>query len=117
MSSLPIIASEALAPRYVSLPLPSAVNVAFGSVAPSALLSIPTRYLGGHGAIEAWPAHDELTFGAIVMPETAALEDVAREAYARLLAETRAAGYPHLLRVWNHVGDINRIDAGQERYQ
>lgn len=37
--------------------------------------------------------------------------------YCRILGESRAFGYPHLLRVWNYFPAINRTDAELERYQ
>ena len=38
------------------------------------------------------------------------------DAYARLFRVVRAAGYPHLVRVWNFIPGINDEDDGLERY-
>ncbi len=38
-------------------------------------------------------------------------------AYRSLLDALQASGYPHLLRVWNSIPDINVDDAGLERYR
>ena len=38
-------------------------------------------------------------------------------AYRSLLEALHAAGYPHLLRVWNSIPDINVDDGGLERYR
>lgn len=37
--------------------------------------------------------------------------------YTDLLASVRELAYPNLIRIWNHVPDINRLDAGLERYR
>lgn len=44
-------------------------------------------------------------------------EGAAHHAYARLLDTVRALDYPHLLRAWNYLGDINLGDGDQERYR
>ncbi|HET7757388.1 MAG TPA: hypothetical protein VFK87_09050 [Steroidobacteraceae bacterium] len=38
------------------------------------------------------------------------------QAYREICATLDAAGYPHLLRVWNYLPDINRDSDGTERY-
>ncbi|MGH8578111.1 MAG: hypothetical protein ACREXJ_14635, partial [Gammaproteobacteria bacterium] len=45
------------------------------------------------------------------------LDGLVYRSYRALLGETRALGYPHLLRVWNYFPGINRAEAGLERYQ
>jgi chorismate lyase/3-hydroxybenzoate synthase len=37
--------------------------------------------------------------------------------YGELLEQTRARGYPHLIRVWNYFADINGEEQGLERYR
>lgn len=37
--------------------------------------------------------------------------------YADVLTQVRAAGYPHLLRMWNYFPDIHTEHAGLDRYQ
>ena len=44
-------------------------------------------------------------------------EAAAHTAYTQLLEATAAEGYPHLIRLWNHVGDINGEENGVERYK
>lgn len=46
-----------------------------------------------------------------------ALGDATHTAYRSLLDALQAAGYPHLLRIWNSIPDINVDDAGLERYR
>jgi chorismate lyase / 3-hydroxybenzoate synthase len=45
------------------------------------------------------------------------LDALVYRGYRAVLGETRALGYPHLLRVWNYFPGINRAEAGLERYQ
>lgn len=62
---------------------------------------------------------DEVLFGALQLEESPGtlLDVVTHTAYRRLLAQVRALGYPHLLRVWNYFPHINRESDGLERYQ
>lgn len=46
-----------------------------------------------------------------------ALQPLTAMAYRRLFAVARAQGYPHVLRVWNYLPDINREVGGLERYR
>src|SRR5690242_13112538 len=105
--------------------------VAFGGAAPGALLHVDIPQLGEE-RVEVWRSplpvrrHErdgialaddgEVLAGAVACDD----DDVHRAAacvYDRLIAAARAAGYPHLLRVWNHVRDINRVEHGLERYR
>jgi chorismate lyase / 3-hydroxybenzoate synthase len=79
---------------------------------------VPLRQLGPVPLIESWPpAAGPLLFGAVSLEENEPIESLTRAAYARLIAEVRAAGYPYFVRMWNHVGGINDFDEGRERYQ
>ncbi len=42
---------------------------------------------------------------------------LSEQLYSRLLQQTRDLGYPHLVRIWNYLADINREDAEGERYR
>jgi chorismate lyase / 3-hydroxybenzoate synthase len=72
----------------------------------------------------------EMLFGCIALPErdfaggagpaggrTSALHRATAEAYQEICATLEAEGYPHLLRVWNYLADINRDSDGSERYR
>ncbi|MGH6610113.1 MAG: endoribonuclease L-PSP [Burkholderiaceae bacterium] len=63
----------------------------------------------------------ELLFATVsVEPKSAAddaLGDATYLAYRSLLDALHATGYPHLLRIWNSIPDINIDDAGLERYR
>jgi chorismate lyase / 3-hydroxybenzoate synthase len=61
----------------------------------------------------------ELLFGHLYLLEVE-LESMAAaafQAYARVMAFLERRGYPHLLRCWNFLNDINRGAADQERYR
>jgi chorismate lyase/3-hydroxybenzoate synthase len=66
---------------------------------------------------------DELLFGSIAVAEGelpgtphATLHTATILAYEELCAALEALDYPHLLRVWNYIPDINRDADGTERY-
>ncbi|WP_075322083.1 hypothetical protein [Acidithiobacillus albertensis] len=72
---------------------------------------------GSHGPIS-WRANESLLFLTVEIGNAEqCLHDATRDAYCALLAEITALGYPHLLRVWNHIGDINDDSTGLERYR
>ena len=109
--------SSALIPVYART-LPSVLGaVSFGREVAGALY-VPMRQLG-EPVIEVWPprAEDDVLFGSLSFEHVDELEAVTRDAYSRLIAHVREAGYPFFLRMWNHVGSINDHDAGRERYQ
>ena len=64
----------------------------------------------------------ELDAAAGSLPEAgaapaSALHQATTRAYRQLCATLDAENYPHLLRVWNYVPDINRNSHGLERYR
>jgi len=50
-------------------------------------------------------------------PPASALEEVTAQIYGEICATLDAEGYPHLVRVWNYLPDINRDCQGTERYR
>jgi chorismate lyase/3-hydroxybenzoate synthase len=58
----------------------------------------------------------DVLFGGVVAA-TGDLETVAESTYTKILETVRAEGFPHLLRVWNHVRDINAGSGDGERYK
>jgi chorismate lyase / 3-hydroxybenzoate synthase len=73
---------------------------------------------GVEGSVR-WAADGQVLFGAIELPggDAAELEAATAFAYRELLAGCGHLGYPHLLRTWNVVPAINRVDEGLERYR
>jgi chorismate lyase / 3-hydroxybenzoate synthase len=81
---------------------------------------------GRHGRVS-FRSTGELLFGCIALDEPATsaggqtdrspLMEVTAQAYAEICATLEAERYPHLLRVWNYLPDINRDFQGVERYR
>jgi chorismate lyase / 3-hydroxybenzoate synthase len=75
---------------------------------------------------------EEMLFGCIAITEAevaagaraasqrddpSPLHEATTQVYRQICATLDAEGYPHLLRVWNYVPDINRDSHGTERYR
>jgi chorismate lyase / 3-hydroxybenzoate synthase len=58
---------------------------------------------------------DAVMFGTIEV--SGPTEAAAHTAYTRIVQTTAAERYPHLIRLWNHVGDVNGEENGIERYK
>jgi hypothetical protein len=73
---------------------------------------------GAHNRVR-FRRSDELLFGciAVVEEDPGGLHAATTLAYEEICAALDASGYPHLLRVWNYLPDINREAAGTERYR
>ena len=80
-------------------------------------LIVPARQLGPEKVTETWTVGSDVLFGSIASDDGRPLEEQTRDLYSRILADVRAAGFPYFIRMWNHVGGINVIDAGEERYK
>ena len=106
--------------------------IAFGAAVPGAMLSVDVPQLGDVELVEVWrsaspvrrtsrdgivlAANDDVIVGALTCDDADA-HRAAACVYDRLIGVARAEGYPHVLRVWNHVRDINRVEHGLERYR
>ena len=71
----------------------------------------------GRAAQAQWRATDELMYVSVDVDPQLPIEQAAAAAYRTLFDTLEAEGCPHLLRVWNHVGDINGEADGLERYR
>jgi len=60
---------------------------------------------------------DDVFFGSYIGEDDDDIERAARIAYDEILRTTRDRGFPHLIRVWNHVRDINEGEGDAERYK
>ncbi len=64
-----------------------------------------------------------MVFGCIAVPEPVEAESnpplyrATEQAYREILGTLDTLGYPHLIRVWNYVPEINRDTHGSERYR
>ena len=66
---------------------------------------------------EALLGRDDVFFGSLTIEDDDDVERAARIAYDEILRTTRERGFPHLIRVWNHVRDINEGEGDAERYK
>jgi len=66
-----------------------------------------------------YSASDEVFFGSIHIAELgqAPLDVISRKTHRNIFDLLQAKGYPHLIRVWNYLPNINQITNGLERYQ
>lgn len=107
--------------------------IGFGcSQVAGACVTIPARQLGAEPLAEVWrsslPVESSRigdvaysTNGAVLIgsisAEEAETDAMTSRLYGHILDTIRAAGYPNLLRVWNHVGRINESERELERYK
>lgn len=66
---------------------------------------------------EALLRRNDVFFGSLTIEDDDDVERAARLAYDELLRTTRERGFPYLIRVWNHVRDINEGEGDAERYK
>ncbi len=105
--------------------------IGFGSAPTGACLTIAARQLG-EPLVEVWRSAlpiERARSGAVAYStngvvlvgsataEGADTESITAGLYEQLVDVVRAAGYPNLLRVWNHVGAINEAEGELERYK
>lgn len=99
----PVLAPTAPATDTVSLPAAGSEGLATGRT----------------GAVR-WAHDGHWLFGVLdaqpVAP-AASLEPSSHDGYREVFATLRETGYPHLLRLWNYLPDINREVDGLERYR
>lgn len=76
--------------------------------------------LGDDAALAIRHAHDgEYLLGTLSVAEsgTDSIDAAAHEAYRRIAAFNNQSGYPHVMRIWNYMDDINQGDGDCERYK
>lgn len=106
--------------------------VGFGSGVCGPCFTIPARQLGERPLAEVWRSSLPVSKSAIgdvaysangeVLIGTIATyggdtDVITTRTYERIVDVVRGAGYPNLLRVWNHVGAINEEERELERYK
>lgn len=85
----------------------------------------PLEVWQGHGTVTsgrtggiAWASDGRLSFAAIEIDEAGiGIEEAARRGYEALSAFVAGSAAPHLLRVWNYIGDITDGEGDAERYR
>lgn len=121
-----------LVPAEIALAEDALAAIGFGVPLRGAAVALPIRQLGGAPHAEVWrsvqpvrrgrcgeisfSANDAVLFGTAgaAGPE---IESNTARLYSQIVESVRRLGYPHLLRVWNHVGGINRGGDGLEHYK
>ncbi|MGK2857319.1 MAG: hypothetical protein ACSLFQ_08940 [Thermoanaerobaculia bacterium] len=64
-----------------------------------------------------WSRTSDVLAGAITIPDASPIAARATEAYRTIIPFVRAAGFPHILRMWNQFPQILAQVDGLERYQ
>lgn len=110
------------------------INFVFGGVRPVWPSSdIGLQWLGGDLRCEQWLAGAPVRFGngdrwhwsrnadllavALTAPDQGDPAETTARFYRELIGTVRSAGYPHLLRIWNYLPDINGGNGDDERYR
>jgi chorismate lyase/3-hydroxybenzoate synthase len=101
-------------PRSCPIPLPELGGTATAEVWLSPR-PVQTGMVSGVG----YAGNGEVLFLQLQSDEYApdALQPLTAIAYRRLFAVARAQGYPHFLRIWNYLPNINQECGGLERYR
>ena len=71
----------------------------------------------GHGDGWRWSRNSDFLLVALEASDEDDPAETTARCYRELIAAVRSAGYPHLLRIWNYLSDINGGDGDQERYR
>ena len=79
------------------------------------LVAAPVRF--GNGENWHWSRNGELLMVALTAPDEGDPAETTARFYRELIATVRSAGYPHLLRIWNYLPDINGGHGDNERYR
>lgn len=108
-------------------------DTAAGSSSP-AFIEVPLQRLGAGAALECWggprpvrlpdeagvatfaSADHVIVHGRRAIGSDADVADATQAIYTRLLQRAFSLGYPHLVRVWNLIPDINLGSGDAERY-
>lgn len=106
--------------------------VGFGDAPAGACVTIASRQLGRVPLAEVWrtklpiaksrvgdvsfSTNESVLFGTI-SANGGATDIITAQLYEHIVDTVRTAGYPYLLRVWNHVGAINEAEGDLERYK
>ena len=101
-------------PRRCVIPLPE-----LGGTTSAEVWISPSPVQVGRVSGVSYASNGEVLFLQLRSDEYApdALQPLTAIAYRRLFAVARAQGYPHFLRIWNYLPDINRECGGLERYR
>lgn len=77
----------------------------------------PQRLESGQFSQVHYRCSEDLLFGSIKLTEACGLQSATEEAYREVFAAVNELGYPHLVRIWNYLPQINVETRGLERYR
>ena len=78
--------------------------------------SSPVAVARGRDGAVSFAHNAEVLFGTISSVD-GEIEEASRRAYQEIVRVARRLGYPHLLRVWNHLRALNEGEGDRERYK
>jgi chorismate lyase/3-hydroxybenzoate synthase len=101
---------------------PRQITVGLPQLGPSPLVEVwesPTPVVTGVCGPVSYSNNDQVLLGHLYVDERefSSLEDATRHAYEIVLPFASRMGFPHYLRIWNYIPDINGDDNGVERYK
>lgn len=79
------------------------------------MATAPVRFGNGEGWH--WSSSTDMLMVALTAPDEGDPAETTARFYRELIATIRSAGYPHLLRIWNYLPDINGGTGDNERYR
>jgi chorismate lyase/3-hydroxybenzoate synthase len=101
---------------------PRCITVGLHQLGPSAQLEVwrsETPVESGVRGQVAYSSNDQVLVGHIAVDdgEFTDMEAASRHAYEAILPFGAEMGFPHYLRIWNYIPDINGEEHGMERYK
>lgn len=103
-------------------PDPRRINVALPLLGPAPLVELwtsETPVVSGVAGRVLFSHNDRILLGHLSVDERdyRDMEEATREAYEGFLPLAHEKGFPHYLRIWNYIADINGDENGVERYK
>lgn len=98
------------------------ITVGLPQLGPSSLVELwtsETPVVSGTLGRVSYSKNDHVMLGHISVDERDfhGMEEASREAYKDFLPSAHEMGFPHYLRIWNYIPDINSEENGVERYK
>ncbi len=101
---------------------PRRITVCLPQLGPSPLVEVwksATPVVSGVRGLVSYSKSEQVLFGHLSVDERdfSGLEEATGQAYESILPFAREMGFPHYLRIWNYIPDINGEENGVERYK
>ncbi len=103
-------------------PDPRRITVGLPQLGPSPLVEVwksATPVVSGIRSQVSYSKNEQVLLGHLSVDERdfPGLEEATSQAYENMLRFAREMGFPHYLRIWNYIPDINGEEHGVERYK